>query len=302
MSMRWVLACWAVLGLASGLVAQEKPVPTYHRDQVVGKAGETELKLDLAVPSVGKGPFPVIVCVHGGGWRAGSYKDPVFQNLMKTFAEHGFASASIQYRLAPKFQFPHQIEDCKCAVRWLRVNAAKFNLDPERFGAIGGSAGGHLVCLLGLTTKDDGLEGTSDLTPEAARQSSRVSCVVNLFGPTDFLNRDWQPNVESLMVGFLGGPLEERRDEYRRAAPLTYVRKDPPPPPMLIFHGTKDNIVPYIHATKLRDALQKVGGDVKLVTMEGDGHGWGGDKLHRTVDETMAFFKKHLGSADNRAK
>ncbi|MCS6978226.1 MAG: alpha/beta hydrolase [Gemmatales bacterium] len=296
-----VLSSISVAALILVAVRAQTPAVKTETDVVYGKAGDTELKLDLAMPATGDGPFPAIVLVHGGGWKNGSYKD--FKGTIQALAAEGFVAVSVQYRLTPprgtapsglKARWPAQIEDCKCAVRWLRANASKYKVAKDRIGAVGFSAGGHLVLLLGLTTKEDGLEGNGDLTPEAAKESSRVQCVVDFFGPTDLTTGDWEKLVEPLLLDLLDGPLTEKRKEYQQASPITYVRKDKDNPPILIFHGTKDNIVRYNQSTKIVDALKNVGADVTLVTMEGDGHGWSGEKLTMTVKQTVDFFKKHL--------
>lgn len=293
---RCILSLALVLVLLPAALAQK-----VESDIVYGKGGEQELKLDLAMPEKGEGPFPAVVCVHGGGWKGGSYKD--MAQTIRGLAGEGFVAVSVQYRLTPprtekpkglKGRWPAQIEDCKCAVRWLRANAAKYKVDKNRIGAVGYSAGGHLVCMLGLTTKEDGLEGKGDLTPEAAKESSRVQAVVDFFGPSDLTLGDWEKNVEPLLLDMFDGTLAEKGKEYKQASPLTYVRQDKDNPPILIFHGTKDNIVHYNQSTKLEEAYKKVGGDVILVTMEGDGHGWGGEKLLTSLAKTMEFFKKHL--------
>src|SRR4051812_34937100 len=152
-------------------------------------AGEP-LKLDFVAPA-GPGPHPCVVLLHGGAWKTGSRKDlstvrmdvgTPGKSLAEVLAAKGFATASVGYRLAPKHKFPAQIEDAKTAVRFLRANAAKFHIDPDRIGAMGFSAGGHIAALLGTADKSAGFEG--DLYPE---QSSRVSCVVDFFGPTDLM-------------------------------------------------------------------------------------------------------------------
>lgn len=268
--------------------------PKVEKDIVFGKGGITDLHMNLALPA-GKGPFPAVVVIHGGGWKGGSYKDGIMNMIMLRLARQGYVSASIQYRLTPSgARFPCQVEDCKCAVRWLRGNAEKYHIDPNRIGAIGGSAGGHLVLMLGVTQKDDSLEGTGDLKPDFAQQPSTVQAVVNLFGPSDLTRGDWEPAVEPLLVDFLGGKVSDKMDLAKKASPLAYVQKDRTIPPILTFHGTKDNVVPYIHATKLHQALEEQKRIHKLVTMDGDGHGWMGEKLEKTLSETTNFFDQHL--------
>jgi len=289
---RWLLV---LLLSTSVLQAQEKSLePKLEKSVVFGKGGDTELKMNLAIPP-GPGPFPTIVFVHGGGWKGGSYQDALMNMIMLRFARKGYLGACIQYRLTPSgARFPSQIEDCKCAVRFLRANAEKYHIDGKRIGALGGSAGGHLVLLLGLTNQGDGLEGTGDLQPDFAKQTSEVQAVVNLFGPSDLVNGNWEPAVEPLLVDLLGGAVKDKLELARQASPLTYVQANRSIPPILTFHGTKDNVVPYIHATKLHDALSKTKANAKLVTMEGEGHGWIGEKLEKTLQESVDFFELHL--------
>ncbi len=287
---------WLSLVLAVGLVgpaaAQEKTAESVRleNDVVFGKGGEQELKLDLALPD-GKGPFPAVLCIHGGGWRDGNRKQ--FAQTIRLLAEKGYVGVSVQYRLTPKAQFPAQVEDCKCAVRWLRANAGKYRIDPNRVGAMGISAGAHLACMLGLTLPEDGLEGAGG----NPKESSRLQAVVSVFGPTDLTKGDWDPAVQPLLTDFLGGTLNENPKAYRRASPIIYVRKEHPAPAFLFFHGTKDNIVRYGQSVRLVEALKAIGGQAELITMEGEGHGWGGEKFKQTIDRLLAFFDQQLKKA-----
>lgn len=285
------LSCFTISGQEASPKSSD---PKIEKSIIFGKGGDTKLELNLAVPQ-GQGPFPAVILVHGGGWKGGSYKDVLMNMIMIRLARAGYVGACIQYRLTPSgARFPSQIEDCKCAVRWLRGNAEKYKVDSNRIGALGGSAGGHLVLLLGVTTREDGLEGKGDLKPEFAKQSSAVQAVVNIFGPTDLVNGDWEPEVEPLINELLGGTVKDNKALAMRASPLTYLKKDRAIPPILTFHGTKDNIVPYIHATKLQKALDALNVPSKLVTMEGDGHGWVGEKLELTLKQSMQFLDEHL--------
>src|SRR3954471_6511054 len=141
--------------------------------------GDQSLSLNLARPKEGSGPFPAIICIHGGGFRAGSRE--AYNKLCQTLAEHGFVAATISYRLAPKYQFPAAVHDAKAAVKWLRINAAKYNVDPNRLGVTGSSAGGPLAQFLGVTMGVREFEGDQN-----RGVSSAVTCVVNLYGPSDF--------------------------------------------------------------------------------------------------------------------
>ena len=138
------------------------------------------LQLDMARPKMGDGPFPAIVCIHGGGFRAGSRKG--YDALCMRLAREGYVAVTVSYRLAPKYQFPAAVHDVKEAVRWLRANAKQYHVDPERIGVTGGSAGGHLAQFLGVTANVKSFEGNGGHLDK----SSRVSCVVNYYGPSDF--------------------------------------------------------------------------------------------------------------------
>jgi acetyl esterase/lipase len=245
------------------------------------------MQLDLALPKEGKGPFPCVVCLHGGGWRGGKRQD--LTKLTEFLAGKGFVAATITYRLAPDHRFPAQIEDCKAAVRWLRANAAKYHINPQKIGAVGFSAGGHLASLLGTADKDSGLEGEGGNLD----QSSRVQAVVNYFGPTDFTTKTWSAHVkDAFIIPFLGGTMQDKRAVYEKASPVTHVSKDDPP--FLFFHGDKDSLVGVDQPQILSKKLQEAGVSAKVVVLEGEGHGWGGETLNRTLRQTVEFFEEKL--------
>src|SRR5262245_52883934 len=231
--MKRSLGLLAMLALASAGFTQDAK-PKLEKDIVYGKGGAVELQLDLAMPA-GQGPFPAVICIHGGGWRYGNRKDLAM--VIEKLAAKGYVAATISYRLTDKAPFPAQIEDCKAAVRWLRANAAKYQVDPDRIGCVGMSAGAHLACLLGTCRKEDGLEGQGG----NPGQSSQVQCVVSIFGPTDLSARTWDKTIEeNLLVPFMGGKIEDKPEIYKKASPIMYVHKGTPP--FLFFHGTEDKI------------------------------------------------------------
>lgn len=287
-----LVLCILVLACAAGawlsLDAQErKHAIQVENDLVYGKAGKTELKLDLAMPKDGEGPFPALVCIHGGGWREGDRKG--MKDTIAALAGRGYVVISPEYRLAPEHRFPAQIEDCKAAVRWLRANAGKYRVNAERIGALGFSAGGHLACMLGVTNKDDGLEGNGG----NAEQSSAVQAVVSFFGPTDLTREGWTKEVRSRYITpFLGGALAEKPEAYKKASPITYVRKNAPP--FLLIHGTEDKVVPFQQSQDLAEKLQKVGVSARVIPVTGEGHGWRGKKLLETLVSTVDFFNEKL--------
>ena len=258
-----------------------------ERDLVYGKGGGEELRLDLAMPGEGDGPFPAVVCLHGGGWRSGNRQQ--LGQTIEALAGRGYVAVTVSYRLAPGARFPAQIEDCKAAVRWLRANAGKYKVNPDRIGGLGFSAGAHLACLLGTTDKTAGLEGSGG-NPES---SSRVQAVVSFFGPTDFTAKTWSKEIEdNVFLPFLGARFEDSPEVYRKASPVSYVSKDDPP--FLFFHGTEDKLVNIRQSKVLAEKLKEAGVEAKVVVMEGEGHGWRGAALGRTIEQTLAFFDGHL--------
>lgn len=289
-----VLSALAVIGAVNWCVSLAWGDVKVDRDVVYGKGGDLELRLDIAYPE-GDGPFPAIVCIHGGGWAGGNRHS--YQEFIEQAAGRGYVAATISYRLtAPDREtkvaahpFPAQVEDCKCAIRWLRANAAKYHVNPDRIGVTGGSAGGHLSLMVGMTTADDKLEGTGG----HAEQSSKVQAVVNVFGPADLV-RGYEdvPAVRDLLHWFCGGSPKERPEAYRQASPVTYARRDNPP--ILTIHGTEDTIVPYEQAKILDRKLAEVKASHELLTLTGQGHGFTGDAFQQALDATWKFFDQHL--------
>jgi acetyl esterase/lipase len=246
--------------------------------------GGQELKLDLVRPKEQDGRVPGIVVIHGGGWKGGA-KEHV-RPFVDQFARAGYVTATVQYRLCPTHKFPCQVEDVKTAVRWMRANADKYQIDKERFGAIGFSAGGHLSLMLGLMDPKDGLEGDG-----YNDESSKVQAVVNYFGPTDLI-RIFPQGVSPILVEFLGGPSTDKKDAYVQASPLTYIDKNDPP--ILTIHGTKDNIVPYSQAEILDAKLRETGVPSTVITMTDKGHGWSGADIQETQRKAIDFFNAQL--------
>lgn len=260
-----------------------------HANVEYGKAGDVSLKLDVYTPKAeSKKPRPVIVWIHGGGWQAGN-KSSGAGRLAPLVATGNYVGVSVGYRLTDVATWPGQIHDCKAAIRWIRANAKKYNMDPERIGVWGASAGGHLVSMLGTSGGVKELEGDNG----SPGQSSRVRCVVDFCGPSDFLafgkDNPAMNRPKSPVSKLLGGMLKDKEDMAKSASPVTYVSKDDPP--FLIVHGTADKLVPIAQAERLHAALKKAGVDSTLVRIEGGGHGFGGPEVNRRV---RAFFDKHL--------
>ncbi|HEX5734897.1 MAG TPA: alpha/beta hydrolase [Blastocatellia bacterium] len=258
------------------------------------RAGGHTLLLDLYLPAESTTALPLIVWVHGGGWASG---DKGNGGHAARLTERGYAVASINYRLSWEDRFPAQIEDCKAAIRWLRANASRYNLDPDRIGVWGSSAGGHLAALLGTSGGVEELEG--DLGNQD--QSSRVQAVIDWYGPADLLRMQ----SESLPCGvidhdsplspealLLGCPIQLCKDRARRASPVTYATSDDPP--FLIMHGTEDCLVPPLQSRDMQEALAAVGVEATLKFIQGAGHG--GDEFETAENRKLVddFLDRHL--------
>jgi len=307
------LVCAAVMFAGSPLMAAEttRLDAVTKSDVVYGEAGGEKLLLDIASPKGDKvkGPFPCVVALHGGAWRGGSRKDlsrPIpwadlglpeetmaARSFIEEVASRGYVAASVGYRLSPAHKFPAHIEDVKTAIRYLRANAKTLNIDPERIGVVGFSAGGHLAALLGTTDKSAGFD--TGLYPE---ESSKVTCVVDFFGPSDLTLYAETPGIEqAFMRPLLGGTFAKQPELFRKASPVEYVTKDAAP--FLIFHGTADFVVPYVHSTRLNAKLKAAGVPTELVPMRGKSHGWFGEDARDSHERQMKFFAEHLKPATN---
>jgi acetyl esterase/lipase len=250
------------------------------RDVVYVKRGDEALLADVYMPR-GAGPFPAVVAVHGGGWSMGSKSRMTAYCQM--LADAGFTVVTIDYRLAPKHPFPAQIEDCKSAVRWMRNHAQQYKIDGQRIGALGYSAGGHLVALLGATDESCGLEGA-----DADGTSTRLQCVVAGGAPCDF--RDL-PAQDRQLAFWLGGTRADKPQTYELASPAHFVTRDDPP--MLFFHGGADSLVPIASAQGMVEKLSAAGVTTRLYNVEDTGHvrAFFDDGAHR---ESIKFLSEHL--------
>ena len=248
--------------------------------------------LDLYLPKqrVDEKPVPVVVFIHGGGWSGGDRRG--YSHQAATLAASGkYAAVSVGYRLSAEAKWPQQIFDCKAAIRWIRGHAKELNLDADKIGATGASAGGHLVTLLGVTGGVKQLEGEIG---EYTSQSSRVTCVVNVCGPTDMASPLMQgeaaKNDDPAVSGLLGGKVSEKLELAKAASPLTYVTSDAAP--IMTIHGTKDMRVNFTNAEKLDAALKQAGAVSLLIPVVNAGHGIPfGPELNQRV---QAFWDLYL--------
>lgn len=249
---------------------------TVLRDIEYASVDGISLLLDLYLPPLEPdATAPLVIWVHGGGWRSGS-KD---QTIAPATLGEDYAIASVNYRLTGIATFPAQIHDVKAAVRWLRAHAVEYGFDPQRFGAWGSSAGGHLVALLGVSCGSEELEGTGG---DYLNESSCVQAVCDFYGPTDLLSlldqrggRDARRIMAEDLL--LGGPVEEKIELANLASPITHISADVPP--FLIMHGSDDDVVPVEQSIAFDNALGNAGIDSTLIIIEGAGHGFPRDQL-----------------------
>lgn len=274
---------------AAGVAPQPSPKIVFEAGITYGKGGGEALKLNMARPvdsQKAEKPLPCVVAIHGGGWAAGHRNH--FNKLIRQIAARGYVAVTVTYRLAPKHRFPAQIEDVKCAVRYMRAHAKKYNIDPKRIGAVGMSAGAHLAMMLGAMDKDDGHEGAGGW----AEQSSKVQAAVSFVGPTDLTHLNLPDQSKAILVNFLGGTRNDKLDTYAEASPITYV--DQGDAPMLLFQGTKDPLIPNEQAYVMAKVLTKAGVPGRVELLLGQGHGWPDPHMARTLEATYAFFDRYL--------
>ncbi len=287
------LALLTLLAASQGQQADKKdppklppaPAGVIIEQSVAYLAPDRAEKADLYLPASRTKDVrsPAVVIIHGGGWSGGDKAAVREFNIGTTLALNGFVGMSINYVLSDKKQvtWPQNLYDCKTAVRWLRKNADRLQIDPSHIGVIGGSAGGHLAAMVALSGPSDGLDPAGPY----GEHSSRVQCGVVMYGPTDLReHRD---------IAMLGKTREEDPNLYRAASPVTYV--DPKDPPILILHGTADKLVEVKQSQVLADALKQAGVEHELVIIEGAPHTFHLQPKQRDLRPVvLGFFEKHL--------
>jgi acetyl esterase/lipase len=286
-------------GGAGGSSTFASVAPTYA-DLAYATISDAQ-KLDLYIPATGSGPFPVVIMVHGGGFMMGDKSDGTGLTGVDQLLAAGYAVASINYRLSSEAIYPAQIYDAKAAVRFLRANAAEYQLNPDKFGAWGASAGGSLVSLLGTTCGVAELEGAE---LGNAEQSSCVQAVIDWFGPIDFLKMDEQftgtacpqthdaaNSPESMLVG---AAIQTVPDLVATTNPMNYITADDAP--FFIENGTADCNIPPAQNKNLADALSAVIGadNVTYVSLEGAGHGGSQFETTDNLNLVIGFLDKYL--------
>lgn len=250
-------------------------------------------KADLYFPRTmpANSRLPAVVMIHGGGWNDGRRDAQREKNIGTTLALSGYVGMSIDYQLSyGKFTtWPQNLYDCKNAVRWLRKNAGRLQIDPERIGVIGGSAGGHLADMVALTGPGDGLE-PAEPYPGI---SDSVVCCVDLYGITDITTYLPSPTMKEPYASMLGKKFSEAPQLYRIASPVNYVRTNSPP--FLIIHGTADQLVSPQQSKSFDALLQNAGVEHELVLVEGAPHAFTLQPKQRDLRPlVLDFFNRHL--------
>ncbi len=273
------------LGLAGLAPRAQAAEATVLRDVCYGEAGGERLLMDIYRPTSG-GPHAVVVLVHGGGWLGGNKEGHRQTGLM--LARNGYAACSIDYRLAPKHPYPAAFDDCQRAVRWIRKHAFEHEFDPRRIAALGDSAGGHLVALIGVRDTRD----RSD--PELRGYSSRPNAVVAYYGAHE-LKRMWLIEMAHRpLTAWLGGPPEGLEKRYEETSPVSMVTSRACP--FLLIHGSSDTVNPLEQSELMHAALRKAGVDSTLLVLPGAGHGWAPDSEHGRKAEAavLAFLGRTI--------
>ncbi len=309
-----LLACLVAVLIALASSGDQAPLQAaepkieMHKDVVYGVGNGQDLMLDIARPRGASGPLPAVLVLHGGGWVSGNKRDVL--PIVELLAEEGFVGITAQYRLARGLRgrnrapapWPAQIEDVKCAIRYLRANAVTWSIDPQRIAAMGFSAGAHLSMLLGTMDPKDGCHGKGGCEAE----SSKVQAVISFFGPTDMgiklpplaerskLSREDQiRGLKALALSAILGPAFLA--DPSKASPLTYVDKSDAP--MLLFQGTRDTLVSPENTYLMMNALNKAGVDGKVVFHIGEGHGtgWRSDPVATdAMQDVLDFLNQQL--------
>lgn len=259
-------------------------------DAVYGVENGHELKLDVIYPHNATVPVPTVVYIHGGGWFFGDKAGAVLETL--PYLKMGWAAVNVEYRMSGTSKAPAAVEDCRCALRWILRNAKDYHIDPARLVVTGHSAGGHLSLMTGMLKESDGLD--TNCPADKGEVQPKIAAIVNWYGITDVADLLAGSNWKSYAVAWLGSAVN-KEEIARRVSPLTYVRNDNPP--IITIHGDADDVVPYSHALRLRQALDEAGVPNQLVTIKSGGHGQFSDEENRKAYAAILQFlaKLNLG-------
>ena len=277
------------------------PVPAtvrVVRDVVYAEYGSRQLKLDIYRPpdSTAKRLVPGVIAVRGGNWQGGAKETYGF--IAGNIANAGFVAVSIEYRASGEAKFPAAVHDVKAAVRWMRANAATYGIDPRAIGAVGGSAGAHLVALVGTSAGVKDLEGSGG----HAAASSEVQAVVAMACPCNLL-RASRTADDTPLARFIGSPLQSHLDVLKAASPVTYVSRRSPP--LLLMHSQTDPAVAFERSVEIEDLYEQAGAPVSLKIIDAlDVHAfWNQTRFFpETLAHTVEFLRKYLATTAGRAR
>jgi acetyl esterase/lipase len=237
-------------------------------DVVYGGANNTALKLDIWYPRDNPNPTPTVIFIHGGGWIFGSKEGAVYQLL--PYLEKGWRAVNVEYRMAGNSLAPGSVEDTRCALRWVFRNAKQYNFDTTKIVLTGQSAGGHLSLITGMLPDGTPLDNRCYADAKYGDVPMKVAAIVNWYGIADVNDLIAGPNLKNYAAMWMGS-MPNAAEVAKSVSPLAYVRSGLPP--IITIHGDKDDVVPYAHATRLKDALDKAKVPNQLVTIPGGGHG-----------------------------
>jgi acetyl esterase/lipase len=260
--------------------------------------GGRPLLMDVFLPKHrNEKPTPAVLWIHGGGWERG---DKSGNSGALFLANEGFVTASLSYRLSGESPFPAAVEDCKCAVRFLRANASKYDIDPDRIGVAGSSAGGHLAELIATADQSAGLEGNGGWE----NISSKVRAAASYYGVSD-LTLPFPQETNQVIVKLFRGTEKEKPALYRKASPVFYVAKGDPP--LLLVHGEKDSDVPFEQSVRMAEAYHRLRLSIEFIAVKNAGHDFehiGNAPISPSVESihqrTIDFFKGYLPVARER--
>jgi acetyl esterase/lipase len=256
-------------------------------DIVYNVANNTQLKLDVWYPRDNPKPTPTLVYIHGGGWIFGTKEGAIFQAL--PYLEKGWRVVNVEYRMANNSLAPGAVEDTRCALRWVYRNAKQYNFDTSKIVLTGHSAGGHLSLITGMLPDGTPLDNRCYADEKYGDVKMKVAAIVNWYGITDVNDVIQGANLKNYGAMWMGSQ-PNAAEVARSVSPLNYVREGLPP--IVTIHGDKDDVVPYSHATRLKDALDKAKVPNKLVTIKNGGHGQFQLKDNATAFEEIWKFLK----------
>lgn len=296
------LRCACIVLIAVQAAAQTPEAKfTVVSDVPYCTGGGQSLLMDVFLPKRrNRRPTPAVLWIHGGGWERGDKNGNSGAQLL---ANAGFVTASLFYRLSGDSPFPADIEDCKCAIRFLRANATKYGIDPKRIGVAGASAGGHLAELVATAGPNAGLEGAGGWQ----KTSSKVEAASAYYGVSDFTvgAMQIQRHTGAVVLKLFRGSEKEKPELYRKASPLFYVSKDAPP--LLLVHGEKDDLVPFEQSVRMAERYRQAGLKVELILVKNAGHDFrqvGDSAISPSVEtvhrKTVEFFERYLLSTSSR--